>query len=103
MSNGLIFNIPFIFELSTDALIIAEEVDQDLFKHHLVFALDSRGFDISASTLENLFLVGNSENDEHIFFARADNTHGEQSNPLHFVSNFSRHLASLILRDGKLL
>ena len=103
MSNALIFNIPYIFELSANALIIAEEVDQNLFTHHLVFALDCSGLDISASTLENLFLVGNSENDDKIFFARADNTHGEQSNPLHFVSNLSRHLASVILKDGNLL
>ncbi len=103
MSNALIFNIPYVFELSANALIIAEEVDQSLFTHHLVFALDCSGLDISASTLENLFLIGNSENDDKIFFSRADNTHGEQSNPLHFVSNFSRHLASVILKDGNLL
>lgn len=103
MSNGLVFNIPYIFELSANALIIAEEVDQRLFEHHLVFALDTTGYDLSASTLENLFLVGNSEFDDKIFFSRADNTHGEQSNPLHFVSNLCRHLSSLVLKNGKLL
>ena len=103
MSNGLIFQIPFLLEVSGNVIIFSEAVDQDLFNSHLVFDISSSGHDISASQLEDIFLLGNTCDGALIFFARADTFGGDQTSETHYVSNLTGKLAKLIVKQSKLI
>lgn len=100
MSGNLIFEIPVIFDMSGDLTLFGETSAEDLVEHHLVWTCPTT--DISASRLENLFLIGDISGGSNLFWARADNSSNEL-NQEYYVSNFSEFVARLLLKDSTLI
>lgn len=94
MSGNLIFEIPVIFDVSGNLTLFGELPAEDLVEHHLVWR--SVSTDVSASRLENLFLIGDISGGDKLFWARADNT-GSESNQEYYVANFSKFIAQTML------
>ena len=100
MSGNLIFEIPVIFDLSGDLTLFGELPAEDLVTHHLKWTCTTT--DISASRLENLFLIGDASGGDKLFWARADNS-GNETNQNYYVSNFVKFIATTLLRDSRLV
>ena len=100
MSGNLIFEIPVIFDMSGDLTLFGEVPAEDLVDHHLVWTCNT--IDVSASRLENLFLIGDMSGGSNLFWARADNS-GNETNQEYFVSNFSEFMSRILLKDSRLI
>lgn len=100
MSGNLIFEIPVIFDMSGDLTLFGEVPGEDLVDHHLVWTCNTT--DVSASRLENLFLIGDMSGGSNLFWARADNS-GNETNQEYFVSNFSEFMSRILLKDSRLI
>ena len=99
-SNALIFQFPVVFEVSGNLILFGEVFQQDLVSPHLTF--DVVGTDISASRLERVFLVGDSNSGINLFYARADTNGGDQTDERNYVSNLTFFIAQTLMQNGKL-
>ena len=100
MSGNLIFEIPVIFDMSGDLVLFGELPSEDLVDHHLVWTCNTS--DVSASRLENLFLIGDMSGGSNLFWARADNS-GTETNQEYYISNFSEFIARTLLKNSSLI
>lgn len=100
MSGNLVFEIPVIFDVSGDLTLFGELPVEDLVDHHLVWRCSTT--DVSASRLENLFLIGDASGGDKLFWARADNN-GTETNQDYYVSNFSEFIARVLLKNSNLI
>lgn len=100
MSGNLIFEIPIVFDMSGDLTLLGELPAEDLVEHHLVWRCSTT--DVSASRLENLFLIGDLSGGSNLFWARADNSSSE-SNQEYYISNFCEFISRVLLKDSKLI
>tara|TARA_B100001063_G_scaffold91928_1_gene85554 strand:- start:5257 stop:6351 length:1095 start_codon:yes stop_codon:yes gene_type:complete len=100
MSGNLIFEIPVVFDMSGDLTLFGELPAEDLVDHHLVWRCSTT--DVSASRLENLFLIGDLSGGSSLFWARADNS-GNETNQEYYVSNFSEFISRILLKDSNLI
>lgn len=100
MSGNLVFEIPVVFDVCGNLTLFGELPAEELVDHHLVWR--SAATDVSASRLENLFLIGDASGGEKLFWARADNS-GTESNQEYYVSNFSEFMARTLLINHNLI
>lgn len=100
MSGNLIFEIPVIFDVSGNLTLFGELPAEELVDHHLVWRCSAT--DVSASRLENLFLIGDISGGDKLFWARADNA-GSETNQEYYVSNFSEFISRTLLTDNNLI
>lgn len=100
MSGNLIFEIPVIFDVSGSLTLFGELPAEELVEHHLVWTCSAT--DVSASRMENLFLIGDISGGDKLFWARAD-TNGSEANQDYYVSNFSEFIAQTLLRNNNLV
>lgn len=100
MSGNLIFEIPIIFDVCGNLTLFGEVPAEDLVENHLTWICDTT--DVSASRLENIFLIGDASGGDKLFWARADNG-GSETNQEYYVSNFSEFIARTLLKTSSLI
>lgn len=100
MSGNLIFEIPVIFDVCGNLTLFGELPSEELVEHHLKWSCTTT--DVSASRLEDLFLIGDMSGGDKLFWARADNN-GTETNQEYYVSNFSEFIAKTLLKNSNLI